>query len=64
VQSAEHARLKESHSTDRADKAKQLVHKTASEVKLMADVKVLSSEKVAVDVVIICLLRLTFERET
>jgi len=47
VQSAEHGKTKESHSAQKTDKAKQLVEKTASEVKLTADIKVLSSEKVA-----------------
>ena len=48
LQSAEHEKNKESHSAEKNDKAKQVADKTASEVKLTADVKVLTSEKVAV----------------
>ena len=48
MQSAEHGKNKESHSAEKNDKAKQVADKTASEVKLTADIKILSNEKVAV----------------
>ena len=51
VQSKEHGKNKETHSAEKGVIQKQLADKTASEIKLMADVKVLSSEKVAVAVV-------------
>ena len=48
AQSKEHGKNKENRSAEKDAVEKQLADKTASEVKLTADVKVLSREKVAV----------------
>jgi len=46
VQSAKHGKAKETHSAEKAAKLTELEEKTASEVKLSADIKLLTSAKV------------------